>query len=212
MSEPNPYAGDAYKWGPPQQQPGHPQHPGHPQQPGHPPTVAEGQAYGYPPPGATPAYGYPQPLPESATEPGPGYGYPHPGQPTMPGQYLPVAQGVPGQGGVPVLSIGDITVMSDAIVTPSGTMPLRGAVWTATDMSRTEEKIPAHAIVLAIVFALFCLVGLLFLLMKEKRTVGFVQVTVTSGGRHHGTMIPAMGPHTFPAVMGQVNQARSMSA
>ncbi|XMN06875.1 hypothetical protein ACK8N7_12880 [Streptomyces griseobrunneus] len=203
MSEPNPSPGDAYKWGPPQQ-------------PGHPPTMAEGQgygqAYGYPAPGATPAYGYPQPLPESATQPGPGYGYPNPAQPTMPGQYLPVPQGVPGQGGVPVLSIGDITVMSDAIVTPSGTMPLRGAVWTATDMSRTEEKIPAHAIVLAIIFALFCLIGLLFLLMKEKRTVGFVQVTVTSGGRHHGTMIPAMGPHTFPAVMGQLNQARSMSA
>ncbi|MFC9033818.1 hypothetical protein ACOZFM_34610 [Streptomyces arboris] len=206
MSEPTPSPGDAYKWGPPQQQPGHPQHPGHP------PTIADGQAYGYPPPGGAPAYGYPQPLPESATQPGPGYGYPNPAQPTMPGQYLPVPQEVHGQGGVPVLSIGDITVMSDAIVTPSGTMPLKGAVWTATDMSRTEEKIPAHAIVLAIVFALFCLIGLLFLLMKEKRTVGFVQVTVTSGGRHHGTMIPAMGPHTFPAVMGQLNQARSMSA
>ncbi|MEU9672411.1 MULTISPECIES: hypothetical protein [Streptomyces] len=198
MSEPNPYADDAYKWGPPQQ-------------PGHQPTVADGQAYGYPNPGAAPAYGYPQPLPESATQPGPGYGYPH-GQPTMPGQYLPAPQGAPGQGGgVPVLSIGDITVMNDAIVTPSGSMPLKGAVWTATDMSRTEEKIPAHAIVLAIIFALFCLIGLLFLLMKEKRTTGFVQVTVTSGGRHHSTMIPAMGPHTFPAIMGQLNQARSMS-
>ncbi|GGS12886.1 hypothetical protein F2B00_14400 [Streptomyces parvus] len=199
MSEPNPYADDAYKWGPPQQ-------------PGHQPTVADGQAYGYPNPGAAPAYGYPQPLPESATQPGPGYGYPQHGQPTMPGQYLPVPQGGPGQGGgVPVLSIGDITVMNDAIVTPSGSMPLKGAVWTATDMSRTEEKIPAHAIVLAIIFALFCLIGLLFLLMKEKRTTGFVQVTVTSGGRHHSTMIPAMGPHTFPAIMGQLNQARSMS-
>ncbi|MFD4343122.1 hypothetical protein ACFWPP_38760 [Streptomyces anulatus] len=199
MSEPNPYADDAYKWGPPQQ-------------PGHQPTVADGQGYGYPAQGAPPAYGYPQPLPDSAVQPGPGYGYPNAAQPTMPGQYLPVPQGAPGQGGVPVLSIGDITVMSDAIVTPSGPMPLKGAVWTATDMSRTEEKIPTHAVVLAIIFALFCLIGLLFLLMKEKRTTGFVQVTVTSGGRHHSTMIPAMGPHTFPAVMGQLNQARSMSA
>ncbi|MFJ4709921.1 hypothetical protein ACIP6I_34500 [Streptomyces anulatus] len=199
MSEPNPYADDAYKWGPPQQ-------------PGHQPTVADGQGYGFPAPGAPPAYGYPQPLPDSAAQPGPGYGYPNAAQPTMPGQYLPVPQGAPGQGGVPVLSIGDITVMSDAIVTPSGPMPLKGAVWTATDMSRTEEKIPTHAVVLAIIFALFCLIGLLFLLMKEKRTTGFIQVTVTSGGRHHSTMIPAMGPYTFPAVMGQLNQARSMSA
>ncbi|EGE42284.1 hypothetical protein ACIQUZ_04430 [Streptomyces griseus] len=199
MSEPNPYADDAYKWGPPQQ-------------PGHQPTVADGQGYGFPAPGAPPAYGYPQPLPESAAQPGPGYGYPQHAQPTMPGQFFPVPQGAPGQGGVPMLTIGDITVMSDAIVTPSGVMPLKGAVWTATDMSRTEEKIPTHAVVLAIVFALFCLIGLLFLLMKEKRTTGFVQVTVTSGGRHHSTMIPAMGPHTFPAVMGQLNQARSLSA
>ncbi|MFJ1592064.1 hypothetical protein ACIOD0_17695 [Kitasatospora albolonga] len=205
MSEPNPSAGDAYKWGPPQQQPGHP------------PTMADGPGYGYPAAGATPAYGYPQPLPESATQPGPGYGYPNPAQPTMPGHHLAVPQGVPGQGGgpqggVPMLSIGDITVMSDTIVTPSGTLPLKGAVWTATDMSHTEEKIPTHAVVLAIVFAVFCLIGLLFLLMKEKRTVGFIQVTVTSGGRHHATMIPAAGPYTFPAVMGQLNQARSMSA
>ncbi|MEI7033111.1 hypothetical protein [Streptomyces pratensis] len=200
MSEPNPYADDAYTWGPPQQ-------------PGHPPTVADGRGHGFPAPGATPAYGYPQPLPESASQPGPAYGYPspHAAPGTLPGQYLPVPQDVPGQGGVPVLSIGDITVMNDAIVTPSGPMPLKGAVWTATDMSRTEEKIPAHAIVLAIVFALFCLIGLLFLLMKEKRTTGFVQVTVTSGGRHHSTMIPAVDPHTFPAVMGLLNTARSMS-
>ncbi|MEE1741916.1 hypothetical protein [Streptomyces sp. BE147] len=197
MTEPNPYADDSYKWGPPQQ-------------PGHPPTVADGQGYGYPAPGAAPAYGYPQPLPDSATQPGPGYGYPGPGQPA-PGYNLPAQQGMPG-GGVPMLSFGDITVMNDSIVTPSGTMPLKGAVWTATDMSRTEEKIPPVAIVLAIVFALLCLIGLLFLLMKEKKTTGFIQVTVTSGGRHHSTMIPAMGPETFPMVMAQLNTARSMSA
>ncbi|WP_405811585.1 hypothetical protein OG524_22630 [Streptomyces sp. NBC_01520] len=199
MSDPNPYADDSYKWGPPQQ-------------PGNPPTMPDGQGYGYPAPGTAPAYGYPQPLPDSAAQPGPGYGYPGPGQPTQPGFNLPVPQGQPGGGGVPMLSFGDITVMNDGIVTPSGTMPLKGAVWTATDMSRTEEKIPTVGIVLAIVFALFCLIGLLFLLMKEKRTTGFVQITVTSGGRHHSTMIPATGPETFQMVMAQVNTARSMSA
>lgn len=114
-------------------------------------------------------------------------------------------------GGAPVLSIGDITVMGDQIVTPAGSLPLRGAVWNATDMSHTEEKIPAYAIVLAVLFFVFCLLGLLFLLMKEKTTTGYIQVTVTSAGRHHSTMIPSMGPHTFPAVMGQINYARSLS-
>lgn len=158
-----------------------------------------GQQQGYP------AYGYPnQP---------PGYGYP--GPPPEYSATLPA--GVPFGGpqqaaGAPLVSIGDITVLNDTIVTPSGTLPLRGAVWNATDMSRTEESIPAHAIVLAIVFFVFCLLGLLFLLMKEKKTTGFIQVTVASGGKHHATMIPASRPGDFMAVMGQVNYARSLSA
>ncbi|MBT2441279.1 hypothetical protein J7E93_14400 [Streptomyces sp. ISL-36] len=148
----------------------------------------------------------------------PGYGYPHAGsgpayQPTLadgvpvPPQYPPVPQG----GGAPLLSLGDITVVGDQIITPAGAMPLKGAVWNAMDMSRTEEKIPTVAIVLAIIFALLCLIGLLFLLMKEKHTTGFIQVTVTSGGRHHTTMIPATGPDTIHRVMGQLNYARSLS-
>lgn len=139
----------------------------------------------------------------------PGYGYPHPG----PAYGYPQQPAVPvPMGGAPLLAIGDIMVMGDQIVTPAGPLPLRGSVWNATDMSHTEEKIPPHAIVLAIVFFVFCLLGLLFLLMKEKRTVGYVQVTVTSAGRHHSTMIPAHGPHTFPAIMGQINYARSLSS
>ncbi|MFD0145741.1 MULTISPECIES: hypothetical protein [unclassified Streptomyces] len=159
----------------------------------------------------TPAYGYPQGAP--------GYGYP----PAVPGpSYEPtLAAGVPvppqhppmgqGGGGAPLLSLGDITVVGDQIITPAGAMPLKGAVWNAMDMSRTEEKMPTVAIVLAVIFFIFCLLGLLFLLMKEKQTTGFIQITVTSGGRHHSTMIPATGPETFHWVMSQVNFARSLS-
>ncbi|MFC9928533.1 hypothetical protein [Streptomyces sp. NPDC127190] len=162
-----------------------------------------------------------QPPAQPPTPPAqPGYGYPHPapaydaaGYPEVPGPGFPQQQGAPApMGGAPLVAIGDITVTGDQIVTPAGTMPLRGAVWNATDMSHTEEKIPSHAIVLAIIFFIFCLLGLLFLLMKEKKTTGYVQVTVTSGGRHHQTMIPATGPETFQMVMGQVNYARSLSS
>ncbi|MFJ1898301.1 MULTISPECIES: hypothetical protein [unclassified Streptomyces] len=189
MSDPNPQPGDPYAWGPPQK-------------PVNPPTYPDGQAYGYP------TYGYPEATPGPGAQPG--YGYPA-GPPTMPFQGYPGPQGMMPTGGGPMLSFGDITVVNDSVVTPSGTMPLKGAVWTATDMSRTEEKIPTVGIVLAIVFALFCLIGLLFLLMKEKRTTGFIQITVTSAGRHHATMIPAVGPETFQMVMAQINTARSMS-
>ncbi|MFD3519517.1 hypothetical protein [Streptomyces sp. NPDC058653] len=161
-------------------------------------------AYGWGP--TQPGYGYPNPTP--------GYGYPSQGGPAYDptlaagGQLVPTPSG----GGAPLVSIGDITVMNDGIVTPSGTLPLRGAVWNATDMSRTEEKIPTHAIILAVVFFIFCLLGLLFLLMKERKTTGFIQVTVTSGGRHHSTMIPANNPDSFNVVMGQISYARSLSA
>ncbi|MFF2845103.1 hypothetical protein ACFVT5_02060 [Streptomyces sp. NPDC058001] len=157
-------------------------------------------------PGGTPGYGYPNQTPP------PGYGYPN----AAPGYGFPPPVGAPlvpagGGGGAPLLSLGDITVVGDQIMTPAGSLPLRGAVWNATDMSHTEERIPPHAIVLAIIFFIFCLLGLLFLLMKEKKTTGYIQVTVTSGGRHHSTMIPAHGPGAFPQVMGQLNYARSLS-
>ncbi|KUL35624.1 hypothetical protein ADL22_26745 [Streptomyces sp. NRRL F-4489] len=197
-----------YPGPPPEQPPGQPgAQPG--PQPGPNPYAA--------PDGGRPAeagYGYPQ-----GGSPGePGYGYPHAAPPPPgfpPGTPPPPPPGgFPGQappaGGV-VLSLGDIAVSGDTVMTPAGPMPLRGAVWTATDMSRTEEKIPAHAIVLAVIFFLFCLLGLLFLLMKERTTTGFVQVTVNSGGRHHATMIPVQSREQVMYVMNQVNYARSLS-
>ncbi|ANP49028.1 hypothetical protein J2Z21_002389 [Streptomyces griseochromogenes] len=184
-------------------EPNHPQTGANQWGPGHPPT-APAQPPGFAPqPQGAPGYGYPA-QPAGA----PGYGYP---APVQQGHGYPQQQAAPAPMAGAVLSIGDITVMGEQIVTPAGQMPLRGAVWNATDMSHTEEKIPTHAIVLAIVFFLFCLLGLFFLLMKEKKTTGYIQITVTSAGRHHSTMIPAQDPNTFPAVMGQINYARSLS-
>ncbi|WP_328927264.1 hypothetical protein OG429_23645 [Streptomyces sp. NBC_00190] len=148
-----------------------------------------------------PSYGYPQPYPAAGP---PAY------QPTM-GAGIPAPVPAPAPMNGAGVSLGDITVVGDQIITPSGNMPLRGAVWNATDFSRTEEKIPTHAIILAVIFFLFCLLGLLFLLMKEKKTTGYIQVSVTSGGRHHSTMIPAQDQSTFPWVMSQLNFARSLS-
>ncbi|MCX4639708.1 hypothetical protein QT196_21930 [Streptomyces sp. P9-2B-2] len=202
--------------GPPPEQP--------PGQPGQNPYATPESAqpadpgYGYPQGGhpGEPGYGYPQ----TPAQPQPGYGFPQAGaQPTpppgfppgMPQQPAPVGFQPGAQPGGMALSLGDIAVTGDTVMTPAGPMPLRGAVWTATDMSRTEEKIPAHAVVLAIVFFLFCLLGLLFLLMKERVTTGFVQVTVNSGGRHHATMIPVQSREQVMFVLNQVNYARSLS-
>ncbi|WP_435602521.1 hypothetical protein [Streptomyces sp. bgisy130] len=202
---------------PPEQPPGQPgQNPyatpesGRPADPG----------YGYPQGGrpGEPGYGYPQP--PAPPQPQPGYGFPQDAaQPAQPPGFPPGVPPQPAPGGFQpgaqpggmALSLGDIAVTGDTVMTPAGPMPLRGAVWTATDMSRTEEKIPAHAVVLAIVFFLFCLLGLLFLMMKERVTTGFVQVTVNSGGRHHSTMIPVQSREQVMFVLNQVNYARSLS-
>ncbi|MCH6162161.1 hypothetical protein [Streptomyces marispadix] len=161
-----------------------------------------GPAEPTPPPDDGAAYGYPGPQG--------GYGYPAGAGPMGPAGQM----GVPGHDGgyaQPLVVIGDITVTADGIVTPAGKMPLSGATWTVTDMSRTEERIPTHAIVLAVVFVFFCFLGLLFLLMKERTTAGHVQVTVNSGGKFHSTMIPVHDPMAVHHIMQQVNYARSVS-
>ncbi|MFJ4435494.1 hypothetical protein [Streptomyces sp. NPDC088923] len=171
--------------------------------PGGPQGPQWGPPPGYGAPGQPPGYGYPQ-------QPPAGYGYPQ--QPPA-GYGFPPPGGVPQYGGpAPLLAIGDIIVTQAEITTPAGTMPLKGSVWNASDMSRTEEKISQTGIILAIIFGiLLCGLGLLFLLMKERKTSGFIQVTVTSAGRHHSTMVPALGPWSFHQVMQQVNYARSLS-
>lgn len=109
-------------------------------------------------------------------------------------------------------AIGDISVTQHWVYTPSGPHPIRGSIWTVTDMSRTEETISTAGIVLAILFVWFCLLGLVFLLMKDRRTVGYVQVTAQGSGFHHSTMIPVNSPQTVFAVHQMVNYARSLAA
>lgn len=152
------------------------------------------------------------------------------GEPPEPGSYPQPPSSGPPQRGIPeselyrdaypapaaseapLTYIGDIGIGPTQVMTPAGTLPLRGSVWTVTDMSRTEEYMPTYAVVLAIIFFIFCLLGLLFLLMKATRTVGFVSVSVSGGGRYHSTMVPVFSPAHVQHVLNQVNWARSMAA
>lgn len=112
-----------------------------------------------------------------------------------------------------VLTIGDIGITSDnLVVTPNGTAPLRETRWIALDQSVTTQTIPAYAIVLAVIFALACLLGLLFLLIKEDRTTGYVMVTVTGPGVQHSTQVPVNSPYAVAQVRQMVSQAQSMAA
>src|SRR6266508_233272 len=93
-----------------------------------------------------------------------------------------------------LVTIGDIACTADAVITPSGTRPIREVNWTFTDMSRTTQGLPTWAIVCAIVFFIFCFLGLLFLLVRETRTEGFVQITVQAPGFVHAVQLPVSTP------------------
>ncbi|MEV0283309.1 hypothetical protein AB0H36_04225 [Kribbella sp. NPDC050820] len=156
-------------------------------------------------------YEPPTPTFEAAppAQPGPP---PGPYQAPVGGPYQP-AQSQPLQGfptGPVLVTVGDISVEQFRIVTPAGVLPTQGTNWSAMDMSRTEEKIPAWAIILAIVFALACLLGLLFLLCKERKTTGFVQVTVQNGNRTHNTHVGVSSPREVADTLARVNFARTL--
>ena len=111
-----------------------------------------------------------------------------------------------------VLTIGDIGVTRNWVVTPNGTARLGGSQWSARDMTRTESKIPTWAIVLAVIFALVCLLGLLFLLAKEKYTTGYVEVSVQAGNLIHATQIPVASQYQVAQIRQQVSQAQTLAA
>lgn len=111
-----------------------------------------------------------------------------------------------------VLSVGDIGITQHWVTTPNGYAPLRGSQWIVTDRSVTERSIPTWAIVCAIIFALACLLGLLFLLVKETKTSGYVQVSVRSGDLYHATEIPVSSPQGVAWARQLVSQAQSLAA
>ena len=108
------------------------------------------------------------------------------------------------------LVIGDIGVTNAWIVTPYGSAPLRGSVWSVRETTFVVQRTPTYAIVLAVVFALFCLLGLLFLLIKETTVQGVVEVHVRSGGLNHMTQLPVWQPMQVQQINGWVEQARAL--
>lgn len=108
-------------------------------------------------------------------------------------------------------AVGDIQISPHWVSTPSGQFPIRGTAWTVSDMSQTHERMSPVGIILCILFIWVCLLGLLFLLMKEQVVSGYIQVTVQGGGIQHSTLIPA-NRQTAWQVNQTVNYARSLAS
>jgi hypothetical protein len=116
------------------------------------------------------------------------------------------------QGGEPeqwLAMIGEISISQHWVGTPAGTYPISGTMWSVTDTSHYQERIDPLGIVLAILFIWLCFLSLLFLLMKERRLSGYIQVSVQGKGFYHSTLLP---PGSLPTVTQQVNYARALAA
>ena len=111
-----------------------------------------------------------------------------------------------------VLTIGDIGITYDTVVTPNGNADLAGSQWLFVDRTTTETKIPTWAIVLTIIFTLLCLVGLLFLLVKETTVSGYAEVSVRSGNLVHMTQLPVRTQYDINNYRQLVSQAQTLAA
>ena len=89
---------------------------------------------------------------------------------------------------------------------------MSGSQWIVTNNTATTESIPAYAIVLTVIFVWLCLLGLLFLLIKERKTTGFVQVTVHGPGFHHATQVPIGDLAQLQDIESRVSYIRSLVA
>jgi hypothetical protein len=108
-------------------------------------------------------------------------------------------------------TVGDISFSANSVNVPGRSFPMAGTIWNVRDMSVTTTRIPGWAIVCAILFALFCLLGLFFLLVKETTTTGYVEVEVRHGADYHVSQIPVQGTHTIMQVRQIVDYARSLA-
>jgi hypothetical protein len=109
-------------------------------------------------------------------------------------------------------TIGDISVTQTHVVTPSGAYPITGTSWTVQDRVQSRTSVPGWAILLTIVFFLFCFLGLIFLTVKRQTLSGVVEVTLQGPGLFHVTQVPVRKPSAMDNVHQQVNYARSLAA
>ena len=118
-----------------------------------------------------------------------------------PPQYAPVR-----------VQLGQIACTDTHVITPAGTYPLKGTTWTVSTQTFVTSAIPAWAIICAILFFIFCLLGLLFLLVKERRVNGAVQVGVQGPGLSFSTYIPVNSEFAVFQISNSVDVIRTQVA
>jgi hypothetical protein len=115
--------------------------------------------------------------------------------------------------GEPVVArFGRITVTDTTVRTSTRAFPLRGSVWRTFDYWQSRRATPEWAIALAIIgFFVVPFVSLLFLLVKEPRLTGVLQVAVWDGVRQHAVDLPVRSPAELRHWQRQVHYVRALA-
>jgi hypothetical protein len=111
-----------------------------------------------------------------------------------------------------LVTVGDMSCTQTEVITPNGRWPLDRTVWVVQNNTTTTESIPAYAIVLAVLFFLVCLLGLLFLLIKERKTTGWMTVSVQGQGTYYATQIPVSTQLQVTDIESRVGYIRGLVA
>lgn len=110
-----------------------------------------------------------------------------------------------------LVTIGDIIVSQNWVTTPTGVRRRAEVSWSVTPMYQSTQAIPTWAIICAVAFFLVCFLGLLFLLVKEERTTGHMQVTVQAPGFAHVCYIPVSSLAQAQDVVARVDYVRALA-
>jgi hypothetical protein len=113
----------------------------------------------------------------------------------------------------PLVQIGDISVDRHWVYTPAGWAPTGQVTWAVHDLTRRDRVIPTYAIILAVVTSVMtCFLGLLFLLIREERPTGWLQITVQGADLVHTTQVPVNHQDMVVDLYARVDYARSLTA
>ncbi len=117
-----------------------------------------------------------------------------------------------GAGEQVVARFGDIEVTRSWVRCPTGSFALQGSVWRCFDYWYVTRVTPGWAVALAVLgFFVVPFVSLLFLLIKEPRTTGVLQVAVWDGARQHVVDLPVGDPAQARTIECQVGRVRAMA-
>ncbi|KQO97722.1 hypothetical protein [Leifsonia sp. Leaf264] len=109
-----------------------------------------------------------------------------------------------------LVSIGNVHATQFHVVTPSGSWPIADVNVSTTDQTVVTTHTPAWAVVMVVLFIWFFFLSLLFLLAREVRVSGYVQVVIQAGGQSYVEQVPISSSSQRADVFNRVTYPQSL--